>query len=248
MTMKNQNLTAAGLEQKFAVAMLNAPIATNEQIIADGRLHRFHGVGDKRDSKNGAYILHNDVHPAGWFKHYSTGIEGKWSLSGTCEWLSSSMRGRVAAEWESRQAELQRLHASVAKKAQSIWSSATRLLRLAQHPYLLKKGIQPNTARIINCGSGGRLIIPYIQRGSQNYKPAVYWCAWEKALLSGGKKKGCFSVIGKPAAGEPILVCEGWATGCSLHKDTGKFVGVAMDAGNLQPVARLSASDSQRIK
>jgi putative DNA primase/helicase len=57
-----------------------------------------------------------------------------------------------------------------------------------------------------------------------------------KRFLSGGKKKGCFSVIGKPSKAR-LLICEGYATGASLHQELGLFVMVAMDAGNLEPVA-----------
>ncbi len=37
--------------------------------------------------------------------------------------------------------------------------------------------------------------------------------------------------------GERILVCEGYATGASLHAATGHYVAAAMNAGNLKPVA-----------
>lgn len=56
-----------------------------------------------------------------------------------------------------------------------------------------------------------------------------------KRFLSGGKKKGCFAVIG--TAKDIIQVCEGWATGASLHQETGHFTVVALDAGNLESVA-----------
>jgi putative DNA primase/helicase len=35
----------------------------------------------------------------------------------------------------------------------------------------------------------------------------------------------------------PLLICEGWATGASLHLATGHTVIAAMDASNLLPVA-----------
>lgn len=61
-----------------------------------------------------------------------------------------------------------------------------------------------------------------------------------KRFLTGGKKSECFAVIGKHhAPTDKILVVEGYATGESLHDDTGHFVVCAMDAGNLEPVARI---------
>jgi putative DNA primase/helicase len=42
-------------------------------------------------------------------------------------------------------------------------------------------------------------------------------------------------VIGKPS--EIIQICEGWATGASLHQETEYFTVVALDAGNLEQAA-----------
>lgn len=57
-----------------------------------------------------------------------------------------------------------------------------------------------------------------------------------KRFLSGGKKAGCFYWLGSEAT-DKIIVCEGFATGASLHKHTGKSVVIAFDAGNLKKVA-----------
>jgi putative DNA primase/helicase len=53
--------------------------------------------------------------------------------------------------------------------------------------------------------------------------------------MPGGRKKGCYHSIGKPAG--VLIVCEGFATGASSHEATGDAVAVAFDAGNLEPVA-----------
>ena len=63
-----------------------------------------------------------------------------------------------------------------------------------------------------------------------------------KRFLAGGAKRGHFAVVGAEPApltepDGPILICEGWATGASLHIATGHSVIAAMDAGNLLPVA-----------
>ncbi len=50
-------------------------------------------------------------------------------------------------------------------------------------------------------------------------------------------KKGCFSVIGKVESSNIIQICEGFATGASLHQETGHFTVIGLDAGNLEPVA-----------
>ena len=58
----------------------------------------------------------------------------------------------------------------------------------------------------------------------------------QKRFLSGGKAKGCYLSIGTPDG--CIVVCEGFATGASIHAATGQAVACAMNAGNLQTVAQ----------
>jgi putative DNA primase/helicase len=60
-----------------------------------------------------------------------------------------------------------------------------------------------------------------------------------KRLLGGGRKQGCFiAVSGDEDAVHRIVICEGWATGCTLaENDPDALVLSAIDAGNLKPVA-----------
>jgi putative DNA primase/helicase len=56
-----------------------------------------------------------------------------------------------------------------------------------------------------------------------------------KMFMSGGRVKGCYFGIGKPKGA--LIVCEGFATGASIHECTGHAVAVAFNAGNLEAVA-----------
>ena len=47
---------------------------------------------------------------------------------------------------------------------------------------------------------------------------------------------GAFHMLGTIATGKPVLRCEGFATGCTLHEQTGYPVACAMFASNLMPV------------
>ena len=60
-----------------------------------------------------------------------------------------------------------------------------------------------------------------------------------KRLLSGGRKRGCFiPVAGDKENPSRVIICEGWATGCTLAEDEpAALVLAAIDAGNLEPVA-----------
>ena len=57
-------------------------------------------------------------------------------------------------------------------------------------------------------------------------------------MMKGGKAQGACCFIGDMQLGDIILVCEGWATGASLHEATGHFTIVAFSAGNLKAIAR----------
>ena len=60
--------------------------------------------------------------------------------------------------------------------------------------------------------------------------------AGSKRFLTGGRVKGCCSLIGEP--GDVVCIAEGFATGASVHEATGHAVAFAFDCGNLQSVAK----------
>ena len=64
-TKSSVNYTTSSIESQFRQAMQTAGIHYSGEIVPDGKLHRFHIEGQKRGSKNGAYILHVDGYPAG---------------------------------------------------------------------------------------------------------------------------------------------------------------------------------------
>lgn len=57
-----------------------------------------------------------------------------------------------------------------------------------------------------------------------------------KFFLKGGRKQGCFHVLGNLIAVDRIYFCEGYATGASVHLATSKTVVVCFDSGNIEPV------------
>ncbi|MEQ1544735.1 toprim domain-containing protein, partial [Methyloglobulus sp.] len=103
--------------------------------------------------------------------------------------------------------------------------------RVRNISYLIRKRIQPHGTRLHK----GSLAIPLVNEANEFVNLQFIHADGNKRFLSGGRKKGCYSTIGVPT--ETILMCEGWATGASLHESTGHYVIVAMDAGNMKPVA-----------
>ncbi len=66
----------------------------------------------------------------------------------------------------------------------------------------------------------------------------IITAAGTKKFLKFGRKSGCFCLIGPPPKpGEPLAVCEGYATGESIHAAKGWPVFVVFDCGNMPTVA-----------
>lgn len=64
----------------------------------------------------------------------------------------------------------------------------------------------------------------------------------DKRFLYGGRINGAYSPLGRITPGRPLCICEGWATGATLH-ESGYTVACAMNAGNLKPVALALRAD-----
>lgn len=225
------NYTSSSIETEFRQAMQAAGISFSGEIIADGRLHRFHIEGHKRGSLNGAYTLHFDNHPAGWFMDYTTGLSQTWR-SGNASSVSYVLIEQIKKAKQQREAEILQKHATAAKRANALWPKSEQITRQSQHDYLIKKHIQPHGARIY----GDALVIPIYNEADELVNLQFINSQGEKRFLSGGRKHGCFHIIGDLS--DRILICEGFATGASLYEDSGKRVVIAFDAGNLLPVAK----------
>ena len=124
-----------------------------------------------------------------------------------------------------------------AARATRIWTRARPAP--ADHPYLVAKQARPLALRM---DAGHRLIVPLQNIDGELHSLEFIAPDGAKRFLAGGAKRGHFAVVGADPAplAQPngaILICEGWATGTSLHLATGHSVIAAMDAGNLMPVA-----------
>ncbi len=221
------------IETQFKQAALVDGIAFDGPIVADGALHRCHIANHKTGTKNGAYILHANGNPAGWGMDYKTGISFKWTASGNREPLADVMRRQIETDRAKREIEQAERQKDAADKARFIWRAAKPIDNPDMHPYLVRKHIKPYLARL----SRGALVIPILNESRELVNLQFIDASGNKRFLSGGKKKGCFSVIGDSSKENKLLICEGYATGASLHQALGLFVMVAMDAGNLEPVS-----------
>jgi len=209
-------------------------VVTDNKLIADGVLHRAKHVDDKSGHLNISYLIHTDGNPSWYFEYFPSSIKKTGSISGERKTLSLSERRQIEAERKKRQDERHQRQKSAAEKARAIWHQSKPVPSMQDHPYLIKKSVKPYGLR----QSRGSLLIPLYSESREQVNLQFIDGDGNKRFLSGGKKKACFSVIGESTGISRLLICEGWATGASLHEELGVFVMVAMDAGNLEPVAQ----------
>ena len=138
---------------------------------------------------------------------------------------------RIEYAKQQREEAQARQHIKAADKAGRIWCGAQPAQ--ADHPYLLRKGIKPHRLR----QSGDTLLVPLYADGLLMNLQRIYPNGAQR-FPAGGKVKGCYSPIGRLELGEPLYIAEGWATGASIHEETGCAVACAMSAGNLLNVGR----------
>jgi len=250
-TLSNKNYTineqishgSYSLIDEFRQAMQAAGIQYFGEIIADGSLHRFHIEGHKPSSLNGAYTLHLDGYPAGFFQDFKTGLSQTWKkLGGSC--VSYALLKQIKETKLKHESEIRHKHKEAANKAVFIWSRSKPITKQSEHAYLVNKCIQPHVARFYR----DDLVIPIYNESDQLVNLQFISPEGDKRFLSGGRKRGCFHLLGELS--EKILICEGFATGASLHEDSGQRVVIAFDAGNLLPVGkniRELAPDSEII-
>jgi putative DNA primase/helicase len=246
----------------FRDAMDAGGVPIRDEIIYDGEIHRYDVVGDRRRSKNGWAVLHLDNNPAGAFGCNKRGVNMRWSAGSTTSMSPeerAALKAKIAADRVARAASLKASQAAAAVRANEIWDAA---VEVEQHPYLTRKGIGANGARVgvwvkewIDRATGevherripNSLIIPIrnIRREIVSLE-AIFperdkGLGRDKDFLSDGEKQGCGFTLGKPVEhdGKPVvIICEGLATGASVHESTGHCVVVAFTANNLEPVAR----------
>jgi putative DNA primase/helicase len=101
------------------------------------------------------------------------------------------------------------------------------------HPYLCAKAVQAHGLR--QCGNS--LLVPLYDAHGQLWNTQSIFPDGTKLFRKGGRISGLFSPFGDLSAPVRLVICEGWATGATLHDGTGYPVLAAMNCGNLLAVA-----------
>ncbi len=213
--------------------------------IMDGQIHRVPLIG-KPGGKDGAYCAFLDGVPAGWSQNYVTGEKSKFVSSGVqlTEEEKAKQRAEHARKLQEREAKRQRDYDIAANNAKRVLNNSFEADK--NHAYLQEKGIKPYIAKQNNYG---QLVVPV-----QNIHGDIRGVQFieengSKKFLSGIEKKGNFALLSEEAKDvSKALVCEGFATGASLHEATKLPVVVAFDAGNLEEVSKALAEKYKGIE
>lgn len=119
------------------------------------------------------------------------------------------------------------------QRARWIWEHTTEAR--ADHPYLIAKGIGLEGLPVRDYR--GALVVPLYRANGEFAGIQFIQRDGTKRFNKGIQKAGAFATIGADT-GEGRVIVEGLATGATVHAATGKQVIVALDAGNLAPVAQ----------
>lgn len=220
-------------------AMADAGMPYSGELVPDGKLHRF----DCTDEKGQAswYVAHvHDHFAAGQFGCWRRNLSQKWNSTNGNELTAEDrqlLRQKAIEADNARKTEEERL-LSAAKV--SIAKRLSAALPVTDHPYLARKKV--NVYGEIRVDSDNLLLLPL--RDASGSLTSMQFIApdkrfgnqtRDKSFIFGGKLSGSFYTISDKPDG-PLVICEGYATGASIHAATGWAVVCAMSAGNLTAV------------
>jgi phage/plasmid primase-like uncharacterized protein/KaiC/GvpD/RAD55 family RecA-like ATPase len=231
---EQQAPTAPDIQLKDA--MLGAGLKPPEAIHLDGKVHRFNSgtKGEKGHDKPGWYIAFNDGVPAGRFGCWRSGVELTWkadigrNLTVAEEMAQSRRLSEAKAQRDAEQAKTREVAANT---VDLIWSQAGAAS--PEHPYLQRKGIQPNGARITG---DGRLMVPLYNSDGELSSIQYIDHQGGKLYHPGGQTGSMFWLVGSTDDADTLYIAEGFATAATISEVTGKPCAVAYSASNLVPV------------
>ena len=197
-----------------------------DNLIFDDLLHRVPTLA-KPNQKDGYYVAFSGGSSV-YYGNWLTGIEKAHSFQSKVSTRHNSLALR-AARTAYREAKLTKQLAS-AKQCQIQWENALTVLT---HPYLVRKQINPYASRV---DRHNNLLVPIMDEKGELIILQYICPQGNKRFKAGGRVKGGAFQLGTLTEQTTLLVCEGYATGCSLHEATGLPVVVAFNAGNLEGV------------
>lgn len=219
------------------------PASKYQNLIVDGKLHRYQIEGRKNGKEDGAYIIHDDTYPVCFLQDWTGGEDAKWTvpLNNTGSIRKTPLDAKLwQEEQKRREAEQEERYAKAALEAEEYYQRCEAYDFL--HPYLDKKHISHRYSIRID-RLKNYLVIPLYGIDGNILSVQTIAPDGTKRFYTGAKTKGAFFAIGLDELKDkttPILLGEGVATIATVHEITGgKYPCVAaMSSGNLEAVAK----------
>ena len=220
-------------------AMAGKGLAPGE-VALDGQIHRC-PTADKPGSLNGWYIAHADDPVSAAYGDWRTGESWTFCAKGERELTPEErdrLKARLEADKKRRQEETDKRHAEARAEAKRIL--AATMPAPDDHAYLVGKGVSP--VGDIRIADDGRLVVPVLD--AKGAVMSLQFIARDggKRFLTGGKMQGgFFPILATKGEKDGLLyICEGFATGATIHAATEAAVLVAFNCGNLLAVAEMA--------
>ena len=219
-----------------AISATGLPPPTGHQLVAainSKKPTRWSTNGQRSDRAGWCNVHEINGTLSANFGCWRSGVKDYWSAKSR----KDMSKGEYQAHIKYREQFFKKLQedasfkaAQAAIKAQERWSNAQPAHD--SNPYLLSKGVKPHGLKV-----EGENLLVQVYNIAEKYISSLQTISpnGDKLFMAGGAKRGGIYQIGTES--EQVVVCEGFATGASIHEGTGYTVAVAFDAGNLLPVA-----------
>jgi len=212
-------------ERSFYDAIVSAGLPSPGTLIPDDKIYRF---GDDRECW---YVMFADLDCPG-------GVAGSWRTGEKITWSYRTDLNDIERQEHHKRVEKARKkqedeRKAIAQKAQQEATEAFSKAKAVEvHPYLQKKGIKAHGIKLYR----GNIIIPMRDIAGTIHSVQQILPDGKKLFWPGGSVVGMFHII--PGRGK-TYICEGYATGATIHEATGATVYIAFSAHNLKTVAAL---------
>lgn len=235
-----EQIPAVDPREEFAEALRSMNfVVEGEHPVMDGKSHRISTAEDKPGQKSGFYVGHMDGRPAGYMKDNRTGEEMRWKCSGPLPSWENREKFQAAcrARMQEHEAELEEQYRKAAERVQSqlgYMQAATSPL-----PYHTSKGIAVHSGGMV--GKEGTLCLPAYDVSGKVWTVQYINADGTKRFAKESRKEGCYHPVGGMSAvrsAPAIVICEGYATACSVAESLGIAAIAAFDSGNLTSVAK----------
>jgi putative DNA primase/helicase len=198
----------------------------------DGKIHRVPVEGRAKAERPGWYVLDTsaDGRMFGAFGRWDDGREADtWHSGDASKPLNKTELAAITEARAGAAKQREKEQRNSAKAANAQWEA---FAIEGESPYLTRKHVGALGVRF----DGAAVCVPLRDADSALWSFQRIAPDGEKRFFPGGRIAGCFHLIGEVRDDAPLLICEGFATGATLHEATGAAVACAMNCHNIGPV------------